>query len=159
MTSFKIYKSPANDMLNNQNYSKTFRLTIIILTIIAITLFFISTANQAKRIPYQENQTEKIQQHKTQQAQKEWKQHSSILKNDLEKTKQAYETYCTNIDITSAPNCINTISPRLETYKEHIKNAQNFTQNNKHLLPDQQELLATLDEHSIYTTTLGSSIK
>jgi hypothetical protein len=124
-----------------------------------VTYVTVLDTNQAKRIPYQENQTEKIQQHKTQQAQKEWKQHSSILKNDLEKTKQVYETYCTNIDITSTSNCINTISPRLETYKEHIKSAKNFMQDNNHLLPNQQELLAILDEHSIYTKTLENSVK
>lgn len=87
-----------------------------------------------------------------------WTQHVNILSNDAEKTDELVNLYCSNIDISEVPNCINIVYPRLETYAVHISNAQSFMLNEGNIFKNQQEFLAYLDEHVIYVRTNANNL-
>jgi hypothetical protein len=92
------------------------------------------------------------------EASEDWEDHRSILNNDGEKTDEALDSYCENIDMTGVPDCVNIVYPRLEAYATHIVNAQNFLHNEGDVFSNKQKLLANLDEQAIYVKTIANNL-
>lgn len=88
-----------------------------------------------------------------------WEEHVIILNNDVEKANIIINQYCSNgMSYEQIPNCVNNLQPRLETYANHITNAQNFLLNKGDVFSNKQTLLAGLDDRATYVVTNANNL-